>query len=87
MGAPTTSALNERNPMSRDFSSRRTGEVAIALSCHLKANVSERQINSLLRRRPELRPPMVAGRRAWRICDVERLRAALAVKSEGVSKA
>lgn len=54
-------------------SNRRTGEVAQALSHRLGRQVTEAQINALLRRHPSMSPPIVAGRRAWRERDVDSL--------------
>lgn len=49
----------------------RTGEVAATISGRLGVRVTEAQLNAVLRRRPDLAPPLVAGRRAWRQTDVE----------------
>lgn len=46
-----------------------TGDVARSL----KPPLTEAQVNAILRRRPEIRPPVVAGRRRWRPEDVAAL--------------
>lgn len=57
---------------------RRTGEVADSIARELGIQLTEAQLNALLRRRPNLRPPLLAGRRAWRCADVERVLSFLA---------
>lgn len=57
-----------------------TGEVAAFL------DLSEVQVQAILRRRSHLRPPKDgSGRRAWRPEDIESLRAFLAERSGGAT--
>lgn len=51
---------------------RTTGEVAALLG------VSEQRVQTVLRSTPDLRPPLVGGKRSWRPEDVKALRARLA---------
>lgn len=60
---------------------RSTGEVARYLSHQIGRAITERQINALLRRRPDLSPSIIAGRRAWRAPDVAAMQEFLAARS------
>jgi hypothetical protein len=55
-----------------------TGGVARRLSLELGILLAEGQLQGILRRRPEIAPPLVRGRRRWRPEDVDTLRAYLA---------
>lgn len=50
-----------------------TGEVARRLTKELGRTVSEGAIQQVLRRRPEINPPLVNRRRRWRAEDVKAL--------------
>ena len=42
-----------------------TTQAAAVVSVAVNRCLTERQVNALLRRRPDIRPPLVGGRRLW----------------------
>lgn len=58
---------------SRTDHTRGTGEVARQVTTLMGEVVTERQIQTLLRRVTAVAPSLVAGRRAWRDADVAAL--------------